>query len=172
MDTLQAMEKLNILIAKERASKQNIHRTIVFDHKHMTVEEFLALSKIIIENLVPGPVFTVPNQYAEFQKAAIQGEIDILQMTKRQQMYFLLFLQDKNLQSETIWAAADAEEKLSAMRKFLPDMVAILENPELEDEKIFHKATIFVGLYLKFNRKVLTYQKYLELYKVLYLQEA
>lgn len=169
MDTSQAIEKLNLFIEKERASKQNIHRTIVFDYKHMTVEEFLALSKIIIENLVPVPVFSVPNQFAEFQKAAIQGEIDILKMTKRQQMYFLVFLQDKSLQSETIWAAADAEEKLFAMRKFLPDMVSILKNPDLEGEKIFYKAKTFIILYLKFNRKVLTYRKYLELYKALYL---
>ena len=168
MDTLQATEKLNVLIEKERASKQNIHRTIVFDYKHMT-SEFLALSQIIIKNLVPAPVFSVPNQFAEFQKAAIQGEIDILKMTKRQQMYFLIFLQDQKLQSETIWAAADAEEKLSAMRKFLPDMVSILENLDLEDEKIFYKAKTFVALYLEFNRKVLTYRKYLELYKALYL---
>lgn len=169
MDTLQATEKLNVLIEKERASKQNIHRTIVFDYKHMTSEEFLALSQIIIKNLVPAPVFSVPNQFAEFQKAAIQGEIDILKMTKRQQMYFLIFLQDQKLQRETIWAAADAEEKLSAMRKFLPDMVSILENLDLEDEKIFYKAKTFVALYLEFNRKVLTYRKYLELYKALYL---
>ena len=169
MDTLQATEKLNLFIEKERASKQNIHRTIVFGCEHMMVEEFLALSKIIIKNLVPVPVFSVPNQFAEFQKAAIQGEIDILKMTKRQQMYFLIFLQDKKIQSETIWAAADVEEKLSAMRKLLPDMVSILENPDLEDEKIFYKAKTFVALYLKFNRKVLTYRKYLELYKALYL---
>ena len=100
MDTLQATEKLNVLIEKERASKQNIHRTIVFDYKHMTSEEFLALSQIIIKNLVPAPVFSVPNQFAEFQKAAIQGEIDILKMTKRQQMYFLIFLQDQNFKAK------------------------------------------------------------------------
>ena len=146
METLQMLETLNAFIEEERTEclkSEGIRDTALEEFRDVTAREVIALIRILGRDLVTEPDISMPDQYEEFQEAVVQGEIDILELTEKQKLYFLIFFQDKELQKKMIWAAADAEESLLKMRKHLPDAASVLEITELSGREIFHKAKRF-----------------------------
>lgn len=175
METLQMLETLNAFIEEERAEclkSEGIRDTALEEFRDVTAGEVIALIRILGRDLVTEPDISMPDQYEEFQEAVVQGEIDILELTEKQKLYFLIFFQDKELQKKMIWAAADAEESLLKMRKHLPDAASVLEITELSGREIFHKAKRFAEAYLAIDRRVLTYHKYVKLCRIFYKKEG
>lgn len=175
METLHMLEILNAFIEEERAEclkSEGIRDTALEEFRDVKADELIALIRILGRDLVTEPDISMPDQYEKFQEAVVQGEIDILELTEKQKLYFLIFLQDKELQKKMIWAAADAEERLLEMRKHLPDAASVLEIADLSGKKIFQKAKMFAEAYLAIARRVLTYHKYVKLYRIFYKKEG
>lgn len=175
METSQMLETLNAFIEEERVERlrsEGIRDTALEEFRDVTAGEVIALVRILGRDLVTEPDISMPDLYEEFQEAVVQGEIDILDLTEKQKLYFLIFFLDKELQKKMIWAAADAEKSLLEMREHLPDVASVLETTELSGKEIFRKAKMFAEAYLAIDRRVLAYHKYVKLCRIFYKKEG